>query len=76
MKLLFCDDSIEMFPLPQFQRILYPPENEGNANIARSIHRPSISGTIWSMCFISRDSSHPSKEHNPVLAIILNRYDN
>ncbi|KAF2289555.1 hypothetical protein GH714_037126 [Hevea brasiliensis] len=31
---------------------------------------------LWyhmSMCFISRDSSQPSKEHNPVLAIILNR---
>ncbi|KAL9399773.1 hypothetical protein Peur_008734 [Populus x canadensis] len=55
------------------ERILYPPENEGNANVARSIQRPLTSGTIWSMCFISRDSSHPSKEHNPVLAIILNR---
>ncbi|CAK7342213.1 unnamed protein product [Dovyalis caffra] len=55
------------------ERILYPPENEGNANVARTIQRPLTSGTIWSMCFISRDSSHPSKEHNPVLAIILNR---
>ncbi|KAJ6382350.1 hypothetical protein OIU77_030910 [Salix suchowensis] len=55
------------------ERILYPPENEENANVARSTQRPFTSGTIWSMCFISRDSSHPSKEHNPVLAIILNR---
>ncbi|KAG5243842.1 splicing factor [Salix suchowensis] len=55
------------------KRILYPPENEENANVARSTQRPFTSGTIWSMCFISRDSSHPSKEHNPVLAIILNR---
>ncbi|XP_065857046.1 pre-mRNA-splicing factor rse1 isoform X2 [Euphorbia lathyris] len=53
------------------KRILYPPENEGS--LPRSFQRPSISGTIWSMCFISRKSSQPSKEHNPVLAIILNR---
>ncbi|WCJ34079.1 Cleavage and polyadenylation specificity factor (CPSF) A subunit protein [Euphorbia peplus] len=53
------------------KRIFYPPENEGS--FPRSFPRPSISGTIWSMCFISRESSQPSKEHNPVLAIILNR---
>uniref|UniRef100_A0A2P2LJR4 Pre-mRNA-splicing factor RSE1 n=1 Tax=Rhizophora mucronata TaxID=61149 RepID=A0A2P2LJR4_RHIMU len=55
------------------ERILYAPENEGNANVFRTIQRPSISGTIWSMCFISRESHQSSKEHNPVLAIILNR---
>ena len=27
------------------------------------------------MCFISNNFHHPSKEHNPVLAILLNRYD-
>ncbi|KAJ8754519.1 hypothetical protein K2173_005680 [Erythroxylum novogranatense] len=64
------------------ERILYPPDNEGNASvsrsmqnasIARSIQRLIIAGTIWSMCFISIDSNQPSKEHNPLLAIIQNR---
>ncbi|OAY43074.1 splicing factor 3B subunit 3 isoform X1 [Manihot esculenta] len=55
------------------KQIFYPPENEGHTSSTRIIQRPSISGTIWSMCFISRDSSQSSKEHNPVLAIILNR---
>lgn len=30
-------------------------------------------GTIWSMCFISEDLRRRSKEHNPLLAIVLNR---
>ncbi|KAJ4823878.1 hypothetical protein Tsubulata_010459 [Turnera subulata] len=55
------------------KKIIYPPEDEGDLNIGRTVQRASVSGTIWSMCFISRDSSHPSKEHNPVLAIIINR---
>ena len=33
-----------------------------------------INGTIWSMCFISKNSNQSSKEH-PVLAVVVNRYD-
>ncbi|XP_048226057.1 spliceosome-associated protein 130 A isoform X2 [Ricinus communis] len=55
------------------EQIFYPPESEGHTSFTRSIQRPNISGTIWSICFISRDLSQSSKEHNPVLAIILNR---
>ncbi|XP_027351494.1 pre-mRNA-splicing factor prp12 isoform X1 [Abrus precatorius] len=55
------------------ERIVYPSESEGIASTSRSIQRTSIRGTIWSMCFISQDSRQPSKEHNPVLAVILNR---
>lgn len=55
------------------ERLIYPPENEGDASITKSIQKNIIHGTIWSMCFISQDSSQPSKEHNPVLAILLNR---
>ncbi|KAG2686848.1 hypothetical protein I3760_09G025800 [Carya illinoinensis] len=55
------------------ERIIYPPEHEVDGSIGRSIQKNSISGTIWSMCFISQDPSQPSKEHNPVLAILLNR---
>lgn len=62
--------------VPHFQRLIYPPENEGDASITKSIQKNIIHGTIWSMCFISQDSSQPSKEHNPVLAILLNRYGN
>lgn len=32
-----------------------------------------ITGTIWSMCFISKHSNQSSKELNPVLAILVNR---
>lgn len=57
-----------------FQRIFYPSETEGNTSTARQV--TSVSGTIWSMCFISKEFCQPSKEHNPVLAILLNRYGN
>uniref|UniRef100_A0A5B7BX94 Putative pre-mRNA-splicing factor prp12 isoform X4 n=1 Tax=Davidia involucrata TaxID=16924 RepID=A0A5B7BX94_DAVIN len=53
------------------KRIFYPSGNEGDSSTARGV--TSICGTIWSMCFISKDFRQPSKEHNPVLAIILNR---
>ncbi|KHN22567.1 Splicing factor 3B subunit 3 [Glycine soja] len=55
------------------ERIVYPSENEGTASTSRSIQRIGIRGTIWSICFISQDSRQPSKEHNPVLAVIINR---
>ena len=58
-----------------FQKIVYPPENEGDVSTARSIQKNSISGTIWGMCFISKDPCQPSKGHNPILTILLNRYD-
>ncbi|CAN1277829.1 Spliceosome-associated protein 130 B [Linum perenne] len=57
------------------KRILYPPENEASTAAGRGNRRMSFSGTIWSMCFISRHSSPSTKEHNPVLAIIINRTD-
>ncbi|XP_019444144.1 PREDICTED: DNA damage-binding protein 1 isoform X2 [Lupinus angustifolius] len=57
------------------ERITYPSEGEGPAaaGTSRSIQRTSIRGTIWSMCFISQNSKQPSKEENPLLAVILNR---
>lgn len=55
------------------KKICYPPESEGDTSASRSAQKSSISGTIWSMCFISTDPRQPSKEHNPILAIILNR---
>ncbi|KAI4300634.1 hypothetical protein L6164_033988 [Bauhinia variegata] len=57
------------------EKIIYPPESEGTTNTSRSIQRNSIRGTIWSMCFISQHSRKLTKEHNPVLAILLNRKD-
>ncbi|XP_057488950.1 LOW QUALITY PROTEIN: uncharacterized protein LOC130774928 [Actinidia eriantha] len=53
------------------KRIFYPSDNEGDTSTSRG--PTSICGTIWSMCFISNNFHHPSKEHNPVLAILLNR---
>ncbi|ESQ48841.1 hypothetical protein EUTSA_v10019900mg [Eutrema salsugineum] len=49
------------------ERICYPPEDGGNASSIQA-----ISGTIWSMCFISKDINE-SKEYDPVLAVVLNR---
>lgn len=54
------------------QRILCPPEKDGRLETARGF--TNISGTIWSMCFISEDYSQPGKERKPILAILLNRY--
>lgn len=59
--------------MQSFQRIFYPSESEEDSSTSRGL--TSICGTIWSMCFISRDFRYASKEYNPVLAIILNRYD-
>ncbi|KAK4272631.1 hypothetical protein QN277_021156 [Acacia crassicarpa] len=53
------------------ERITYSAESEGTY---RSIQRPNINGTLWSMCFISQDCGRPNKAHiNPILAILLNR---
>ncbi|CAI9782727.1 unnamed protein product [Fraxinus pennsylvanica] len=53
------------------KRIFCPPENEGSLTSASGF--ANISGTIWSMCFISKDYHQLSEEQNPVLAILLNR---
>ncbi|XP_062002924.1 uncharacterized protein LOC133720570 isoform X1 [Rosa rugosa] len=53
------------------KKIVYPPENEVNVNAAR-VQKNSISGTIWSMSFISQDPNQ-SKGHNPILAVVINR---
>lgn len=55
------------------KRIYYPSETEGDTSASRLVS--NISGTIWSMCFISRDLRQSCKEHNPVIAILLNRRD-
>ncbi|PIA53914.1 hypothetical protein AQUCO_00900466v1 [Aquilegia coerulea] len=58
------------------KEMFYPSENEGDASsrTSRGIERTNICGTIWSMCFISKDDSQLSKDAcNPVLAIILHR---
>ncbi|CAI9101020.1 OLC1v1038241C2 [Oldenlandia corymbosa var. corymbosa] len=49
------------------KKILLPLENE------RKEKHPNISGTIWSMCFISQDLRQHNKDCNPILAVILNR---
>lgn len=49
------------------ERIFYPSEDGGKSN---SIEE--LSGTIWSMCFISKGFTE-SKGYDPVLAIVLNR---
>lgn len=55
------------------KRIFYPPDEEGETGISWGIQRTNICGTIWSMCFISTNCTIPSKEHHPVLAILINR---
>ncbi|KAL0900334.1 hypothetical protein Bca101_084295 [Brassica carinata] len=49
------------------KRIFYPSEDGGKASSVQA-----LSGTIWSMCFISKGFTD-SKDYDPVLAIVLNR---
>ncbi|KAI3798383.1 hypothetical protein L1987_33658 [Smallanthus sonchifolius] len=53
------------------KKIFCPSDNEKNTSTSMGVS--GIHGTIWSMCFISKDTSQLSEEHNPVLAILLNR---
>nr|XP_043631763.1 splicing factor 3B subunit 3 [Erigeron canadensis] len=53
------------------KKIFCPSDIENNTSTNTGL--TSIHGTIWSMCFISKDMSQPCKEQNPVLAILLNR---
>ncbi|XXG56366.1 hypothetical protein AAC387_Pa03g3791 [Persea americana] len=56
------------------KKIFHPPESEGDRSIGRESQRPIICGTIWSMCFISKDINQLSNDaYNPILAIILHR---
>ncbi|KAJ0263855.1 Uncharacterized protein HA466_0023060 [Hirschfeldia incana] len=49
------------------KRIFYPSEEGGKASSEQA-----LSGTIWSMCFISK-GFNDSKDYDPVLAMVLNR---
>lgn len=66
--------SLSMSPTSDIidKRIYYPPDKE-DAVTTRSTQRTRMSGTIWSMCFISKDPSQPNKDHNPVLAVVMQR---
>ncbi|KAL5708525.1 hypothetical protein ACHQM5_019314 [Ranunculus cassubicifolius] len=56
------------------KEIIYASKDEGGPGTARGIQRTNISGTIWSMCFISNDKARLSSDaNNPVLAIVLHR---
>ncbi|KAL4341600.1 hypothetical protein GQ457_08G016940 [Hibiscus cannabinus] len=77
------EDRIALFSLSMSagddivdKKIFYPPEDEDSGSSSRNPQRTSICGTIWSMCFVSKDSVQTNKEHNPVLAIVLNRKGN
>ncbi|XP_042053736.1 probable splicing factor 3B subunit 3 [Salvia splendens] len=53
------------------KKIFVPPGKDGHLESAKGF--TNISGTIWSMCFISRDYNQTGQEQNPLLAILLNR---
>lgn len=53
------------------KKVFYPYESSGDASPDGP--QLSICGTIWSICFISRDFTDPTKDQNPLLAILLNR---
>ncbi|XP_077213126.1 cleavage and polyadenylation specificity factor (CPSF) A subunit protein isoform X2 [Tasmannia lanceolata] len=56
------------------KKILYPPENGGDTRTGRDSERHSICGTIWSMCFISKDVRQLSKDgFSAILALIVHR---
>lgn len=54
------------------QRIFCPPEKDGRLKSAKG--STNITGTIWSMCFISKECLLPSSANKPILAILLNRW--
>ncbi|GAB2295437.1 hypothetical protein Dimus_029604 [Dionaea muscipula] len=60
----YSDDVID-------KRTIYPSEIEETT--ARRRLKTDVSGTIWSMCFISDRPGQSSKEHSPILAILLTR---
>ncbi|GFP84151.1 DNA damage-binding protein 1 [Phtheirospermum japonicum] len=73
------EDQLAIFSLSMSQsgdiidkKIFCPTEKDGRLKTAKG--STNISGTIWSMCFISQDHHQPNKECNPVLAILLNRW--
>ncbi|XP_076946494.1 DNA damage-binding protein 1b-like [Bidens hawaiensis] len=53
------------------KKIFCPSDNE--KSISTSMGVSVIHGTIWSMCFISKDMSQFSEEHDPLLAVLINR---
>ncbi|KAE8645775.1 hypothetical protein Csa_017057 [Cucumis sativus] len=53
------------------KRITYPPDSEGDSVAPRSMQKASICGTIWSMCFISKDRGHLTQDNNPILLFFL-----
>lgn len=72
------EDRLAMFSVSSSEgsdiidkKLFCPSDNEKNTSTSTGVS--SIHGTIWSMCYISKDTSQTSKEHNPVLAILLNR---
>ncbi|KAL3632383.1 hypothetical protein CASFOL_025367 [Castilleja foliolosa] len=73
------EDQLAIFSISMSQsgdiidkKIFCPPEKDGRLKTAKG--SINISGTIWSMCFISQAHHHSNKECNPVLAILLNRW--
>lgn len=56
-----CSDIVD-------KKIVWPPEN---ASIGRG--DTGVFGTIWSMCFISKDLHQQNMERNPLLAMVVNR---
>ncbi|XP_076905788.1 DNA damage-binding protein 1b-like [Bidens hawaiensis] len=53
------------------KKIFCPSDSE--KSISTSMGVSGIHGTIWSMCFISKDMSQFSEEHDPLLVVLLNR---
>ncbi|KAL8201565.1 hypothetical protein R6Q57_010712 [Mikania cordata] len=53
------------------KKIFCPSDDEKNTSTSMGVS--GIHGTIWSMCFISKDMRQLSEEHDPLLAILLNR---
>ncbi|CAA0812680.1 Cleavage and polyadenylation specificity factor (CPSF) A subunit protein [Striga hermonthica] len=73
------EDQLAIFSLSMSQsgdfidkKIFCPSEKDGRLKTARGT--TNISGTIWSMCFISQDYHQHNKACKPVVAILLNRW--
>ncbi|EPS73555.1 hypothetical protein M569_01197, partial [Genlisea aurea] len=72
------EDQLAIFSLARSQtgvtidkKILCPPIKDGRLKAESGF--TNISGTIWSMCFISEDCYPPNHAQKPVLAVLLNR---
>ncbi|KAG0472426.1 hypothetical protein HPP92_016972 [Vanilla planifolia] len=74
------EDQFALFSVSAFaggnildEKMLYPPENQGETCLVKDTMRTNPRGTIWSICFVSHGMDHSSNGNYPILATIMHR---